>query len=100
MASVSSGCTILVVRYGLEPLSGQSQVDGEVCHSRSGSGPMPVFLVGLDCDGVTGGNLANGLAPFLNQTAPFFHQEQLRCAVAMPVGASARLEVHQIDNDG
>src|SRR5688572_10843906 len=100
MASVSSGCTILVVRYGLEPVSGQSQVDGEVGHSRSGSGAMPVFFVGLDCDGVTGRHLSNGLAPFLNQTAPFLHQQQLRCAVAMPVRAPAGLELDEIDDDG
>src|SRR5918993_1322812 len=99
MASVSSGCTILVVRYGLEPLSGQSQVDGEVRHSRSGSGTMPVLLVGLDCDGITSGNLSNRLAPFLNQTGPFFDQQQLRRAMPMPIGASTGLELDQIDDD-
>src|SRR5687768_6045862 len=100
MASVSSGCTILVVRYGLEPLGGQSQVDGEVRHSRRRGGTMPVFFVGLDCDGVAGRHVSNGLAPFLNQTAPFLHQQQLRCAVTVPVRAATGFELDEIDDDG
>jgi hypothetical protein len=61
---------------------------------------MPVFFVRLDCDRVTGRHLSNGLAPFLNQTAPFLYQQQLRCAVAMPVRAAPRLELDEIDDDG
>ena len=53
---------------------------------------MPMFFVGFDTDGRHPHPGAHGLAPFLHQTAALFHEEQLLGALAMPVGASARLE--------
>src|SRR6186713_2074863 len=100
MASLSSGCTILVVRNGLEPLGRQREIDGEVRHHRVGTGSMPVFFVGLDADGVAGGNGARGLAPFLHQPAALLDEQQLRRGMAVPVGAASGLELDQVDNHG
>ena len=58
-----------------------------------------MFFAGLDADRVAGGNRSNRLAPFLDETAPFLDEQQLRCTVTVPVGPSARLELDEIDDD-
>ena len=58
---------------------------------------MPVFFVGVDADGVAGGNGPDGLAPLLEEATAFFHEQQLRRAMSMPVGAPAWLELDQLE---
>jgi len=60
---------------------------------------MPVLLAGFDAHRIACDDLPDGFTPFLYEPAPVFHEQQLRRAVAMPVGAPAGIELDEIHDN-
>lgn len=60
---------------------------------------MPMFFVRLNTDGIARTDVARRLSPFLQTAATLCDQQQLRCAVPVPVGSATRLELDEKDND-
>ena len=71
-------------------------VDGEVDHEPVGCGAVPVLLVGLEEDAVAGADDLDGSAAALAQADAFGDEHGLAQRVAVPVGAGAGHEVHQV----
>src|SRR6266567_1983621 len=99
MASWSSGCTVLVVSDGLEPLSGEVQVDGKVRHLRIWCRAVPVFLVRLYRNGVTSSDGPHRFSPLLHEPTPLNDEQQLRRSMDVPIRPAAGLEVDKIYDD-
>ena len=75
---------------------GVAFVDGEVDHEPVGCGAVPVLLVGLEEDAVAGADDLDGSAAALAQADALGDEDGLAQRVAVPVGAGAGHEVHQV----
>src|SRR3954453_15788769 len=97
------GGGVLLVGDGGPPVHdvvvGVGLVDGQVDHEPIGGGAVPVLLVGLEQDAVTGADDLDRAAPALAQAYALGDEDGLAQRVAGPVGARARHEVQQVRAD-
>src|SRR4051812_30123923 len=68
-------------------------------HEAVGSGAVPVLLVGLEQDAVAGADDLDGAAAALAQPDALGDEDGLAERVAVPVGAGAGHEVHQVGGE-
>jgi len=99
LMSAASSRLALVLLVGdlLEPFDGlpvERLLDRDVRHRRHGRGAVPVLLVRLDADDITGSNLLDRPAPSLVKPAAELDDQRLSERVRVPVAARARLEGH------
>src|SRR3954469_21160091 len=95
VARISHLALVLLVGDLLEPLDHlavERLLNRDVRHRRRRRGAMPVLLVWLDRDDVSGANLLKGAAPPLMEPATRGHDQRLAERMRMPVAARARLE--------
>src|SRR2546427_2583470 len=90
----SSGLVLFVADL-LHPVNGptvKTFLNGDVRHGRGWRGPVPMFLPRREPDHITRMNVLDRATPALDPPEALRHDQGLAQRVAVPGGASARLE--------